>query len=87
MAKLRLELEDLTVESFEVSGALGRGTVLGHSALPIDEGVDGPAETYSCNGSCQSCATQPCDPMCTGPRTCMCDLIGDDPAAANNFGL
>ena len=86
MAKIRLDLDDLTVESFEVSGAVGRGTVHGHSGT-VDEIEQLEYASYSCEGTCKSCATGPCDAMCTGPKSCMCDLIGGDPGMANNFGM
>lgn len=65
MRRVKLQVEELAVESFETSQARGRGTVLGRmadAAAPYPE-----ADTYpecpsplcqdtplaSCNGSCQ----------------------------------
>jgi hypothetical protein len=59
--KLRLDLDQLAVESFSVqAGADGAGTVRAHGVFPPAEPVsdyDGVCNTYnvSCNGSCASC--------------------------------
>lgn len=59
--KLRLDVEQLAVESFAVApGAEGGGTVHAHIPLPPDEPAsdwDGVCASYdqSCNGSCASC--------------------------------
>jgi hypothetical protein len=72
MAKMRLALDELSVESFDVlppGGDPRVGTVRAHDAWGEEELYEGP--TVSCNGTCQSCATGPCDTMCTGPATCV----------------
>jgi len=59
--KLRLDVEQLTVDSFSISaGGEDAGTVRAHGEYPPDEpasdwdGVCGTAYA-SCNGSCASC--------------------------------
>ena len=73
--KLRLDLEQLTVESFSISadGGDGTGTVRAHGKVPPDEPAsdyDGVCGTYyeSCNGSCASCVNS-CWNSCVG--TCV----------------
>jgi hypothetical protein len=59
--KLRLDLDQLTVDSFSVAGGTdGAGTVHAHIPVPPDEPAsdyDGVCQSYyqSCNGSCASC--------------------------------
>lgn len=59
--KLRLDLEQLAVESFSVSASEeAKGTVRAHGEVPPDEPIsdyDGVCDTYyqSCRGSCASC--------------------------------
>jgi hypothetical protein len=59
--KLRLDLDQLAVESFAVAGAdAARGTVHAHGPFPPAEPAsdyNGECQTYavSCNGSCGSC--------------------------------
>jgi hypothetical protein len=62
MRKLKLALEHLAVESFDVANApAGEGTVEAHA----------PVTRLSCN-SCQiSCAYSACDPECTTPEICL----------------
>lgn len=70
--KLRLDLEQLNVESFAlVAGAEdGAGTVRAHGEVPPDEPASdwqGVCGTYyaSCNGSCNSCMSV-CYATCAG---------------------
>lgn len=58
--KLRLDLDQLAVESFAAGAAAGTGTVHAHRPFPPQEPAsDGYGECYtyavSCNGSCASC--------------------------------
>lgn len=82
--KLRLDLEQLAVESFSVSaGDEARGTVHGHGEVPPDEPAsdyDGVCNTYyaSCRGSCASCVNScwnTCNATCAScvvscPQSC-----------------
>jgi hypothetical protein len=64
MAKVRLSLDELHVETFEVDPtAAGLGTIRGN-----EEFVGTPPR--SCEGTCMSCDTGPCDKRCTGPASC-----------------
>ncbi|HST61669.1 MAG TPA: hypothetical protein VLK84_23390 [Longimicrobium sp.] len=81
MAKIQLSLKDLDVDSFEVMpnrGPGGEGTIRGYQDAWGEAELGGP--TYSCDGSCMSCPTNPCDPMCTGPKTCI-DTCGQETIA------
>lgn len=82
MPKLRLDLEDVRVESFEVLSVWGRvGTVNAHA--PGDEGgafgepvaaVETLEYLASCFGTCEaSCQTLQCG---TCPRTCKVSCNG-----------
>jgi hypothetical protein len=68
MRKMKLDLEQLTVESFETCTARGHGTVYGHMPdVEVIPGAYAPANTYpecpsplcvdtplaSCDGSCR----------------------------------
>ena len=66
MEKLRLDLDDLAVDSFATVGAReARGTVLGR------EKTD---EYDTCAASCDPCAT--CDTSCAGGPVCACAPSG-----------
>ena len=83
MAKVRLSLQDLDVDSFSVMpdpGPGSEGTIRGYQ----EWGDDPFAPTVSCNGTCQSCATGPCDTMCTGVATCVGSCPPCEPATAAN---
>lgn len=78
MRKLRLELDELVVESFAPAGsAAERGTVRGHvslyweDCLPSDtcQGAGWPCEytQQSCNGTCY---VHTCQPGCGGSGGC-----------------
>ena len=64
MRKLRLDLDDLTVEAFEtVKAAAARGTVVGHA--PTITGCGAGTCWLSCNGTCPLPCTTP--DVCTTP--------------------
>lgn len=63
MAKIRLSLDDLQVDSFDVDASPPEsGTVRGQA-------LDSPP--LSCDGTCMSDVSQPCDPLCTRLPTCV----------------
>ena len=77
MKKLALNLDDLTVTSFETSRATaGRGTVRGNEATHGNTCAGTCA--FTCGGTCQiscdpSCiSTCPVAPCYTGDATCVC---------------
>jgi hypothetical protein len=94
--KLRLDLDQLTVESFALMGgaADGAGTVRAHGELPPDEPAsdwEGVCNTYgvSCNGSCGSCLSvcyatcgNSCNGSCNVNVTCgqSCHSVCYEPA-------
>jgi hypothetical protein len=87
MAKIRLSLKELDVDSFSVMPDRGPGhigTIQGYQ-----EFVDDPfgVGTVSYNGTCQSCLTGPCDPMCTGGATCVasCPPCAAEDTIANDY--
>ena len=56
MKKLRLEMEELRVESFHTERASGKeGTVIGHYPTPHCSIDDGYTCDYSCGGQFASC--------------------------------
>lgn len=63
MRKLKLDLTDLEVTSFEIHGADGRGTVAGHKTVPLTM-ADPSCGTCpaSCGAVCLS--VYPDDPTC-----------------------
>ena len=67
MHKMRLDLEEVTVETFEVLP----GGVMGHNGefVGFGELVDGAAASVSCNGTCGKTCPSPCD---TSPESCSC---------------
>ena len=76
--KLRLDVEQLSVESFTLAGEEGAGTVRAHGEVPLQE----PASDYngecgtnyaSCNGTCVSC-----------PNTCYATCGTTCAASCNN---
>jgi hypothetical protein len=73
MKKMRLEIDNLNVETFEVSEPTGRpGTVYGHYPTRGDctaEGCEGSGFQYSCNDS--QCDYQSCVALC--PYTYYCE--------------
>lgn len=92
--KLRLDLEQLTVDSFAVSagGADGAGTVRAHGEVPPQEPAsdwDGVCDTYyaSCRGSCASCMSVcyatcgvTCDVSCNFTCQLSCHSVCHEPA-------
>jgi hypothetical protein len=58
MTRLRLEMEELKVESFEIGPALrGRGTVLAHAAGASDKATCDSCAGPQCKPSRESCAS------------------------------
>ncbi|HSU12545.1 hypothetical protein [Longimicrobium sp.] len=96
--KLRLDLDQLTVDSFAVSARLeGAGTVRAQGEVPPQEPVsdyDGVCNTYqaSCNGSCASCVNtcwNTCGNTCASCNfTCQlsCHSVCYEPATAEADG-
>lgn len=90
--KLRLDVEQLAVESFTVQAAAsGAGTVRAHGVFPPAEPASdgyGECNTYqaSCNGSCASCVNtclQSCNGTCNScVNTCQlsCHSVCYEPA-------
>jgi len=68
MHKLRLDLESLTVHSFDVGGGGGRGTVMAHTG---DICADDAPSIATCEGM-GSCPKSACGPTCgqTMVNTC-----------------
>jgi hypothetical protein len=71
MKKLRLEMEELRVESFQtVQAPREKGTVIGHYLTPQCSGDGGYTCDYSCGGQLGSCAAtcETCSPtqVCGG---------------------
>ncbi|HEX6042767.1 hypothetical protein [Longimicrobium sp.] len=95
--KLRLDLDQLTVDSFAVAeDARGAGTVHAHLPVPPDEPASdgyGECNTYydSCNGSCASCVNscwntcnatcQSCIPQCQLSYHSVCHVAATSPEA------
>ncbi|HEU0052026.1 MAG TPA: hypothetical protein VFQ39_02570 [Longimicrobium sp.] len=72
MKKLRLDMEDLRVESFQTAGGAGlsRGTVRGHATLRhctefVDCTIDFGCGTVGCGTGAASC-NGTCDASCNG---------------------
>jgi len=90
--KLRLDVEQLAVESFTVlAGEDGTGTVRAHGVFPPAEPASdgyGECNSYqaSCNGSCASCVNtcwQSCNGTCAScVNTCQlsCHSVCHEPA-------
>lgn len=56
MKKLKLEMEELRVESFQTEQSAGEeGTVIGHYLTPHCSGDNGYTCDYSCGGQYASC--------------------------------
>ena len=70
MKKLRLHLDEMDVESFEISEQMksGRGTVRGHLTV-----------NTPCSGQCDTVADYTCDP----DETCTNTKLGDYTCAGN----
>jgi hypothetical protein len=70
MRKMKLNLEDVSVESFVVGPeGRGRGSIWGQeSYLPADEEIDGGGTRVSCEGTCG----KTCYPCNTADNTCSC---------------
>lgn len=74
--KLRLDVEQLAVESFSVSGrGMSAGTVHAHQPVPPVDPVsdyNGVCDTYydSCGGSCASCVNSCWDTCAITCATC-----------------
>lgn len=68
MRKLKLELEELRVESFETAEAAAeRGTVRGHAITDLCSRADGFTCFESCGGTCvETCADASCDTCDSG---------------------
>lgn len=95
--KLRLDLDQLTVDSFSVAGgAAGAGTVHAHIPVPPDEPASdgyGECNTYydSCNGTCASCVNscwntcnatcQSCIVQCQQSYHSVCHVAATSPEA------
>lgn len=96
--KLRLDLDQLAVESFSVAGsAEGLGTVHAHGPVPPKEPAsDGYGECYSyaasCNGTCASCVNScwnTCNASCQScVYTCQlsCHSVCHEPATSLEDG-
>ncbi len=71
MRKLRLDLDEVKIESFEIEEVpLGRGTVRGQQECEEGGGIDpGGGENCSCCYSCWCCA-------CSCPCCCRCRCCG-----------
>ena len=78
MTKLKLQLDDLSVESFETHFAEAQGTVLGNDSDYTEGTCPGFATCdascdASCNGTCfQTCAGGTCNGTCgfSCPQSC-----------------
>ena len=66
-AKLRLSLDELQVESFDVGDGVGAGTVHGHDPFGGMVLYEYESPPVSCGGSCDTC---PGHVTCTCPATC-----------------
>jgi hypothetical protein len=96
--KLRLDLDQLTVDSFAASdGVEGMGTVRAHGPYPPKDPAsdyNGVCDTYqaSCNGSCASCVDtcwSTCGATCASCNfTCelSCHSVCYQPATAEADG-
>lgn len=72
MRKLKLEIDELRVESFGTERSAGRGTVQGFYSLVVD-GCDPDSLGYTCGAeaTCQeanTCAFESCDGVCGSDR-------------------
>ena len=78
MKKLKLNLDELKVESFEIKeNSLLKGTVEGNvSGAPCSDTLDGaatcdcPSYVNTCIQTCYSCVHATCGDNCTHPQYC-----------------
>jgi hypothetical protein len=78
--KLKLNLNDVQVESFDVGGVRGAGTVKGQDMFEMDPFAAGAGGAVpvtpgggSCNGTCETCKGHI---TCTCPASCVESCYG-----------
>jgi hypothetical protein len=77
MNKLKLQIEDLAIESFETARAAGdEGTVVGHATQ---------GNKYTCDPAVGTCFGYTCYETCAGTCPDSCDFTCD-PAVGTCFG-
>jgi hypothetical protein len=89
MQKLKLQLEDLSVESFDTTApAKAKGTVFGEQCTcytnctcpgcPTCEASCNGTCDASCNGTCDASCNGTCDASCNGGFSCLCPTNAAD---------
>lgn len=99
-SKLKLSLDELHVETFDVGGEGRDGTVRAHEPPPGDDpaggsdcvgscyGTCGPTcQTYGCGTCYLSCLTDPCTITCTCPATCVGGCSAEGPTMDAACGI
>jgi hypothetical protein len=103
MAKLRLDMEDLAVQSFDTSAKLDtrRGTVQGHATFgqdtcigptcrrcpPSDGGTCGATCVNTCVNTCDDATCATCAASCAATCYYTCDDASCDTCRTDCFGI